>query len=386
MASSVPRGGLDEPLNSKRDYYEVLGVPQNAGEQELKSAYRKLAMQYHPDRNPDDKAGSEEKFKEITEAYSVLADSNKRASYDRFGHVGVRGSGGAYAPDFSSTIFSDFEDIFGDLFGFGDVFGAGRGRGRSRAQRGADRRYDVEIAFEEAASGVSSKFKYPRHEICGKCRGLGSLGGSAACGTCHGRGQVRYQQGFFAVARTCPQCQGSGELMRDPCLHCSGQGRVRGDKTLAIQIPAGVEDGTRLRLSGEGDAGLLGGTSGDLYVVIHVKDHSFFERQDNDLYCSIPISFTQAVLGSSIKVPTLKKEGKLRIPEGTQSGSVFRMKGKGFPKLDGRGTGDLYVRVIVETPRQLSREQRHLLEQLDEALPRENKARPRKDFEHVKDA
>ena len=199
-------------------------------------------MQYHPDRNPDDKAGSEEKFKEITEAYSVLADSNKRASYDRFGHVGVRGSGGAYAPDFSSTIFSDFEDIFGDLFGFSDVFGAGRGRGRSRAQRGADRRYDVEIAFEEAASGVSSKFKYPRQEICGKCRGLGSLGGSAACGTCHGRGQVRYQQGFFAVARTCPQCQGSGELMRDPCLHCSGQGRVRGDKTLAIQIPAGVED------------------------------------------------------------------------------------------------------------------------------------------------
>ena len=373
-------------MNSKRDYYEILGVSRNAGEQEIKSAYRKLAMQFHPDRNPDDKTGSEEKFKKITEAYSVLADSNKRASYDRFGHAGVSGAGGTYAPDFSSTIFSDFEDLFGDLFGLGDIFGAGRGRGRSRTQRGADRRYDVEITFEEAATGVASKFRYPRHEKCGKCRGLGSLGGSAACRTCHGRGQVRYQQGFFAVARTCPQCHGSGEVMRDPCPQCSGQGRVRGDKTLVIQIPGGVEDGTRLRLSGEGDAGLLGGPSGDLYVVVHVEDHSFFERQDNNLYCSIPISFTQAVLGATLKVPTLKKEEKLRIPEGTQSGSVFRMKGKGFPKLDGRGTGDLYVQVMVETPKRLSREQRNLLEQLDGALPRENKARPRKDFEHVKDA
>jgi len=370
-------------LNKKRDYYEILGIAKDAGEQELKSAYRKLAMQYHPDRNPADKVGSEEKFKEITEAYSVLADSDKRASYDRFGHTA---STGPYSPDVSSTIFSDFEETFGDIFGFGDSFGSRQGRRGGRAQQGADRRYDVEIAFEETAVKTSAKFKFPRHELCGKCRGSGSVGNPSSCGSCQGQGQIRYQQGFFSVARTCPQCQGSGEIISEHCHSCGGQGRVRTDKTLAIQIPAGVENGTRLRLTGEGDAGIFGGPSGDLYVVIHVKDHSFFERQDSHLYCSIPISFTQAVLGIEIKVPTLGKELKLRIPKGTQSGSVFRIKGKGFPKLSARGMGDLYVRILVETPTKISGKHRNLLEQLDKILPCKNKARPQKDFENLKDA
>ncbi len=340
-------------------------------------------MQYHPDRNPADKAGSEEKFKEITEAYSILADSDKRATYDRFGHAANTGS---YSPDFSSKIFSDFEDIFGDIFGFGDSFGTRKGYRGGRAQRGADRRYDVEIAFEETAVGASAKFKFPRLELCGACQGSGSVGNPSSCEGCQGQGQIRYQQGFFSVARTCPKCQGSGEIIRDPCIPCGGHGQIRTDKTLGIQIPAGVENGTRLRLSGEGDAGIFGGPSGDLYVVIHVEDHSFFERQDNHLYCSIPISFTQAVLGAEIRVPTLNKELKLRIPKGTQSGSVFRIKGKGFPKLNSRGMGNLYVRVLVETPTKLSEKHRNLLEQLDKILPCKNKARPQKDFENLKEA
>ncbi len=373
-------------MSGKRDYYEVLGVPTNVGDRDIKKAYRKLALQFHPDRNPDNKDHAEEKFKEITEAYGVLADPQKRAAYDRYGHAGLGGAG-SYAPDFSSSIFADFEDILGDLFGFGDLFGGGGGRRRTRAHRGEDRRYDLEIAFEEAATGVETNFKYLCYEGCQQCRGQGTLGGAATCETCYGRGQIRHQQGFFTVARTCPQCQGAGQVIRNPCKKCNGEGRVRREKTLALQIPGGVEDGNRLRIRGEGDAGLNGGPRGDLYVVIHVKAHSVFDREKEDLFCSISLSLAQAALGTQVKVPTLGKEEKLKIPAGTQSGSTFRLRGRGFPRLDGRGKGDLYVTINVAVPTQLTREQRRLMEQLDEVLAHKIKAMPRKAFEHaVRDA
>jgi molecular chaperone DnaJ len=361
-------------LNQKRDYYEVLGVSPNAGEQELKSAYRRLALQHHPDRNPGSKEASEERFKEITEAYSVLADPQKRAAYDRYGHAAFSTGSGGYSPDFNSTIFSDFEDLFGEFFGFGDVFGRGRTQ-RSRAQRGADLRYDLEISFEEAASGLETKIKIPRWENCASCGGRGAKKGSEpiACSACGGRGQIRTQQGFFTIARTCPQCGGVGQVVREACPDCQGQGRVRLEKVLGLKIPPGVDDGTRLRVSGEGEAGYQGGPPGDLYVVLKVREHEFFERQGNDLYCTIPISIVQAALGAEIKVLTLRGQERLRIPEGTQSGAVFRLRGKGFPSLDGRGPGDLFVSVHVVVPKHLSREQRRLLESLDHALRVENK-------------
>lgn len=372
-------------MNHKRDYYEVLGVGRSASEQEVKSAYRKLALQFHPDRNPDNKEEAEEKFKEITEAYSVLADPQKRAAYDHHGHAGVAGAGGP-APDFSSTIFADFEDIFGDFFGFGDLFGRGRGR-RSRAERGADLRYDLEVSFEEAAAGLDTKIKIPRWEACSSCNGRGARKGSepVSCSACGGRGQIRQQQGFFAVTRTCPQCRGMGQVIREPCPTCHGEGRVRQEKVLGLKIPAGVDDGTRLRVSGEGEAGLHGGPPGDLYVVLKVREHPFFERRGNDLYCSIPISVTQAALGTEIKVPTLRGQERLRIPEGTQPGSVFRIRGMGVPSLDGRSPGDLYAMIQVVIPTHLTREQRRMMEMLSASVRVDNKPLHRQVAEKVKD-
>lgn len=359
--------------NHKRDYYEVLSVQRNCSEQELKSAYRKLALQYHPDRNPDNQQEAEEKFKEITEAYSVLADPQKRAVYDRYGHAGLGGAGG-FTPDFSSTIFTDFEDILQDFFGFGDLFGGGRGR-RTRAARGADLRYDLELKFEEAAEGLETKIKIARWESCAACHGTGARKGSSpvTCPACGGHGQVRHQQGFFTMTRTCSRCRGRGQVIREACTDCGGEGRTRQEKVLGIKIPPGVDDGTRLRVTGEGEAGLHGGPAGDLYVILKVSDHAFFERQGDDLYCTIPISIAQAALGTELKVPTLRGNEPLRLPEGTQSGSVFRLRGKGMPSVDGRGAGDLYVNIQVHIPTNLSREQRRLVESLGASVRIENK-------------
>ena len=371
-------------MNHKRDYYEVLGVSRNAGEQELKSAYRRLALQHHPDRNPGNQAESEERFKELTEAYSILVDPQKRAAYDRYGHAAF-GGGAGYSPDFSSVDFSDFADIFGDFFGFGDIFGRGRTR-RPRAERGADLRYDLTISFEEAASGLDTKIKIPRTEICSSCGGRGARKGSepVTCAGCGGRGQIRSTQGFFTIARTCPQCGGMGQVIRDACPDCEGEGRVRNEKILGIKIPAGVEDGTRLRVSGEGEAGYQGGPPGDLYVILKVREHEFFERRGNDLYCVIPLSIAQAVLGADIKVPTLRGQERLRIPEGTQSGAVFRLRGKGFPSVDGHASGDLYASVHVVVPRHLTRDQRRMIESLEHSVRVENKPLERRAAEKVK--
>ncbi len=371
--------------NSKRDYYEVLGVGRSSDEQEIKSAYRKMAMRYHPDRNPGNK-DAEERFKEAAEAYSVLSDPNKRAQYDRFGHQGFNGTGfGGFDP----TIFSDFSDILGDFFGFGDLFGGmGGGRRRSATQRGADLRYDLQISFEEAAFGVKTKIRVPRLETCLDCDGSGAQKGSAPtlCPQCQGHGQVRYQQGFFSISRTCGQCRGTGRVINNPCRQCHGEGRVRSEKTLEVKIPAGVDNGARLRISGEGEAGLHGGDKGDLYVVVFVKEHSFFEREGSDLHFAVPVSFSQAALGGEIHVPTLDGDKEvLKIPEGTQSGSTFRIRGKGVPHLNGRGRGDLYVTVRVTTPQKLTREQRRLLEQLAQISAVDNSPTEKKILERVKD-
>jgi len=351
----------------------VLGVTREASEQEIKSAYRKLAMQHHPDRNPGDPA-AEDRFKEASEAYAVLADAQKRAQYDRFGHAGVSGAGGGFGFD-ADVVFRDFGDIFGDLFGFGDVFGAGGGRRRTRAQAGADLRADLNLEFEEAAFGAKATVKYRRQEICDECRGTGAAAGKApnTCTTCAGRGQVRYQQGFFSVSRTCPACHGAGTLINDPCLRCKGQGFVSRDRVQEVKVPAGVEDGTRIRYSELGDVGVHGGRYGDLYVVLHVKEHPFFLREGKDLYCVLPISYAQAALGAEVKVPTLDGEHLLKIPEGTQSGKELHIRGKGVPVLNGHGKGDLVVRVVVQTPSRLSKRERELLQELDAVSRVENK-------------
>jgi molecular chaperone DnaJ len=351
---------------SKRDYYEVLEVSRTASDQEIKSAYRRLAVKYHPDKNPGDSA-AEDRFKEAAEAYSVLSDSEQRRQYDRFGHQGV--SSGAGASWGGAQGFGGIEDILGDLFGFGDVFGGRAGSGRrSNAQRGADLRYDLEITLEEAAAGMTAQLRIPRLEHCDKCEGTGAAEGSKPeiCQICGGAGQVRYQQGFFSVARTCGTCRGTGTVIRNPCDQCKGIGRVEREKNMSVQVPAGVETGSRLRITGEGEAGTQGGPSGDLYVVLHVGEHEKFERQGNNLYSSVPISFTQAALGSQVQVPTLNDQQELKIPAGTQTGTVFRLKGHGMPVLGGRGRGDLFVAVSVITPKTLTREQRKLLEQLAE--------------------
>lgn len=366
-------------MNGKRDYYETLGVGKNATDPEIKSAYRKLALQYHPDRNPDTAEESTEKFKEITEAYGVLADPQKRAAYDRYGHAGVSGSGGFGA---DTTIFSDFEDIFGDFFNLGDIFGRSGGGAsrRSRSVHGSDLRYDLEISFEEAASGIDTKIKIPRLETCLACRGTGAKRGSepVTCSACGGRGSIRQQQGFFTLTRTCPQCRGAGQVIREVCPDCRGEGRLRQEKVLSLKIPAGVDDGTRLRVQGEGEAGALGGEPGDLYVVLRVREHAFFERRGSDLFCTIPVSVSQAALGADLKIPTLQGHEKLRLPEGTQPGAVFRVRGKGVPSVDGRGQGDLYVTIQVIVPAHLSREHRQLMEMLGAVQRIDNKPMSRR--------
>ncbi len=363
----------------------MLGVTRTATEVEIKSAYRKLAMTYHPDRNPNN-PDSEEKFKEITEAYAILADGEKRSLYDRFGHAGVSNNSAA-AAGFDPAIFQDFGDIFGEFFGFGDLFGGGGGRRRSRAQRGADLREDLHLEFEEAVFGTEKQVKVRRHEACDGCRGSGAAPGKSAvpCRACEGRGQVRYQQGFFSIARTCPTCQGAGSVINDPCPKCKGEGRLLRERVVEAQVPAGVEDGTRIRFSGLGEAGAFGGPAGDLYVVLHVKEHSFFEREANHLQCVVPISFSQASLGTEIMVPTLEGEHKLKVPEGTQSGTSFRIRGKGVPVLNGHGKGDLFVEVRIQTPVKLSKRQRELLTEFGELTPVENKPQRRSLLGRVKD-
>jgi len=366
-------------LNGKRDYYEVLGVPRDATEQQIKSAYRKLAIKYHPDKNPGDK-GAEEMFKEAAEAYSVLSDPERRDRYDRYGHSGMAGGFSGFDP----TIFADFGDILGDFFGFGDVFGARR---RGGPERGTDLRYDLKIAFREAAHGVKTKIKIPRQEICDSCGGRGTAKGKSpvSCPNCRGTGQVRYQQGFFSISRTCGNCNGAGRVVRDPCETCQGNGRVRKEKVLEIKIPAGVDNGARLRIQGEGEAGGHGGPAGDLYVVIYVEEHPFFQRQGNNIYCQVPISITQAVLGAEITVPSLAGEERLKIPEGTQSGTVFRLRNKGIVSLGERGRGDQFVAVNVVTPARLTKEQRQLFMQLAEINQQEDESQERNLFDKVKD-
>ena len=365
---------------SEQDYYAILGVSRDASEQEIKTAYRKLAVKYHPDKNPGDRE-AEEQFKQAAEAYSVLGDPQKRAHYDRFGPSGLGAAAG-----FDPSIFSEFGDIFGDFFGFGDLFG-GSPRRRAAAQRGSDLRYDLEVSFREAAFGLKTQIRVPRLEACPACRGTGAAPGSgpAACPTCQGQGQVRYQQGFFSISRTCQQCQGSGQVVRHPCPECRGQGRLQREKTLELKIPAGVDSGSRLRVSGEGEAGPQGGPPGDLYVVLHVGEDEVFQRQDTHLYCTVPVSFPQAALGAELSVPTLEGEERLKIPEGTQSGSVFRLKGKGLASLNGRGRGDQFVTVKVVTPTKLNREQRKLLERLAETSQVDNKPLKKKFLEELKE-
>lgn len=350
----------------KRDYYEVLGVARDASAQQIKSAYRKLAVESHPDRNPGDKA-AEERFKEAAEAYSVLSDPDKRAQYDHFGHAGLGGGGfGGFDPD----VFADFSDILGDFFGFGDIFGSSRRR-RTHARRGSDLRYDLTIEFEEAVFGTRAKIKIPQERPCTECNGTGADPSvqQEVCHTCSGHGQVRFQQGFFSISRTCSACHGTGKLIKKACDSCKGSGRLRKDKMLELKIPAGVETGSRLRVSGEGEGGINGGPSGDLYVVLSVKEHAFFKRQGDNLYCEIPISITQAALGTEIRILTLEGEEKLRIPEGTQTGTGFRLRGKGVVNINGLGRGDQLVKVVVQTPTKLTRRQRELLESLNEELP-----------------
>ena len=373
-------------MSRKRDYYDVMGIARDASEQDIKSAYRKLALEHHPDRNRGDKA-AEEKFKEAAEAYSVLGDPQKRGQYDRFGHSGVSGVGGPGAGGFDPSVFSDFSDILGDLFGFGDLFGGGTHRSGRGANRGADLRYDLELSFEDAAFGTKTRIKVPRHESCSECGGTGVPEGSGptTCPTCNGYGQVRFQQGFFSITRTCSQCRGNGQFIKDPCLGCHGNGRVVKEKTLEIKIPAGVDTGSRLRVTGEGDAGIRGGPRGDLYVMLQVEEHEFFERRDDDLFCHIPVSFAQAALGTVISVPTLGGRAQLKIPAGNQPDSVFRIRGAGIAKASGRGRGDLYVTVKVQIPTKLSREQRELISKLSETDKAENQPIQKKILERVKE-
>jgi molecular chaperone DnaJ len=353
---------------SRRDYYEVLGIARSASEPQIKSAYRKLALQYHPDRNPDSKE-AEEHFKEAAEAYAVLADPSKRQAYDRFGHAGVSGAGSG---GFDPSVFTGFEDIFGglgDVFGFGDVFGGRRGGPR----RGADLRYDLELSFEEAASGTETTIQIPRQETCETCDGSGAAPGTrpVTCPRCQGRGQIRFQQGFFTVARTCNQCHGQGSILSKPCSDCRGEGRVQRTRKLTVRIPAGISTGQRLRLTAEGEAGATGGPAGDLYVVLHVQEHTFFQRDGADLHCEIEIGYPLLALGGAMQVPTLDGSAPVDVPAGTQTGTVFRLRGKGLPDLGGRGHGDILVTVRAAVPSRLSREQRTLIEAFAATLPQD---------------
>ncbi|NNM51028.1 MAG: molecular chaperone DnaJ [Pseudomonadales bacterium] len=362
---------------AKRDYYEILGVEKAASEDDIKKAYRKAAMKFHPDRNPGDKT-SEEKFKEVSEAYEVLSDENKRAAYDRHGHAGVDpnmagGFGGGQAGG------GNFADIFGDVFG--DIFGA-NGRGQQRTNRGSDLRYTLEISLEEAVHGTKVNIRVPTLVDCESCDGSGARKGTTpvSCTTCGGRGEVRMQQGFFSVQQTCPTCRGKGRMIKDPCTTCRGQGRVQKEKNLEVKIPAGVDTGDRIRLAGEGESGGAGGMAGDLYVQIVVREHNLFKREGADLFCEVPISFVDAALGGEIEIPTLDGRVKLKIPEGSQSGKQFRLRGKGVSPVRGGGPGDMLVKVMVETPVKLNKRQKEILREFQATMDGESDGHtPQKD-------
>ncbi|MFQ5681768.1 MAG: molecular chaperone DnaJ [Candidatus Binatia bacterium] len=367
-------------MNGKRDYYQTLGIDRNASAETIKKAYRKLALKYHPDRNPGDKQ-AEEKFKEVSEAYQVITDPEKRARYDQFGHAAF-GEGGPFRGGFDFT--SGFEDIFGDIFG--EFFGQGTTGRRSRT-RGEDLRYNLELSFEDAVFGTEKKIKIPRQGPCEICHGSGSKPGSAArtCPTCRGKGQVNFQQGFFMVSRTCNQCRGQGQLISDPCKSCSGAGRTRKLHTLNVRVPPGIDGGSRLKLRGEGENGASGGPAGDLYVVIQVKPHPLFIRDGVDIICDVPISFVQATLGSEIDVPTLQGKVKMKIPPGTQSGRILRLRGKGVRDVQGYHYGDQLVRVVLETPTHLTHKQKELLKEFAALGSNEVHPRSKGFFDKVKE-
>lgn len=371
---------------AKPDYYETLGVARDADEKALKSAFRKLAMKYHPDKNPGD-AEAEHKFKEIGEAYEALKDPQKRAAYDRFGHAafenGGMGGGGFGPGGFGGGGFADiFEDIFGEMMG------GGRSRRSGGRERGADLRYNMEISLEEAFTGKTAQIRVPTSVSCDECSGSGAKPGTqpSTCPTCGGNGRVRAAQGFFSIERTCPQCHGRGQIISDPCTKCSGHGRVDEERSLSVNIPAGIEDGTRIRLAGEGEAGTRGGPAGDLYIFLSVRPHEFFQRDGADLFCKVPISMTTAALGGQFDVSTLDgSQARVKVPEGTQHGKQFRLKGKGMPVLRQPAIGDLYIQVVVETPQSLSRRQRELLEEFESISSKENSPQSAGFFARMKD-
>ena len=350
---------------AKKDFYDILGVNRDASDDEIKKAYRKLAMKYHPDRNPDSKE-AEDKFKEAKEAYEILSDGQKRAAYDQYGHAGVDPNMGGGAG--GGQGFGGFGDAFGDIFG--EIFGnqGGRGGGRSGVYRGADLRYNLEITLEEAARGTDTRIRIPTMDECGTCDGTGAKPGTkpVTCTTCNGAGQVRMQQGFFSIQQGCPKCHGTGKMVKDPCNDCHGAGRVKGSKTLQVKIPAGIDEGDRIRLAGEGERGQGGGPAGDLYVQIHIKPHTVFQREGDDLHCEMPIGFATAALGGEIEIPTLDGAAKIKIPAETQSGKVFRLRGKGIKGVRSSYPGDLMCHVVVETPVNLTARQRELLKEFDD--------------------
>ena len=350
---------------AKRDFYEVLGLAKNASDEEIKKAYRKLAMKYHPDRNPDSK-GAEDKFKEVKEAYEMLSDPQKRDAYDRFGHAGVDPNMGGGGAGFGGGS-AGFGDAFGDIFG--DIFGGGGGRARSGPQvyRGADLRYNLDITLEQAANGFDTTIRVPSWNECETCHGSGAKAGTnpTTCTTCAGHGQVRMQQGFFSIQQTCPKCHGTGKVILDPCSPCAGAGRTKKNKTLEVKIPAGIDDGMRIRSTGNGEPGMNGGPTGDLYVEIHIKQHAVFQRDGDDLHCEMPISFAKAALGGDIEVPTLSGKVSFGVPEGTQSGKTFRLRGKGIKGVRSGFAGDLFCHVVVETPIKLTDKQKELMQEFD---------------------
>ncbi|WWP01320.1 MAG: molecular chaperone DnaJ [Candidatus Dasytiphilus stammeri] len=366
---------------AKKDYYEILGIVKSAEERDIKKAYKRLAMKYHPDRNPSDKH-AESKFKEIKEAYEILSDPQKRAAYDQYGHTAFE-HGNSFG-----TSESDFSDIFGDVFG--DIFGGGRSRGKSHTPRGRDLRYNIIISLEEAVRGVTKEIRIPTFEKCTKCQGNGTKLGTSPlrCPNCQGSGQIQLRQGFFTVQQTCPYCHGRGTLIKDPCVTCKGRGRVDKKKTLSVKIPAGVDNGDRIRLSGEGEAGERGAVSGDLYVQIEVKKHPLFNREENNLYCEVPISFIMAALGGDIEVPTLGGKIKIKVPAETQTGKLFRMRGMGIKSLRTGNQGDLLCRIVVETPVNLNERQKNLLRELENSFSgisgHKNSPRSKSFFDGVK--
>ena len=350
-------------MATKRDYYEVLGVNRDASEEDIKKAYRKLAMKFHPDRNPDSKE-AEDKFKEAKEAYEVLSETEKRRAYDAYGHAGVNPQMGGAGP--GEAGFGGFAEAFGDIFG--DIFGGGGGRGRSNVYRGADLRYNLEISLEQAARGTETRIRIPAMEACETCHGTGAKPGTQprTCATCGGQGTVRLSQGFFSIQQACPTCHGSGKTVSDPCPSCKGAGRIKQHKTLSVKIPAGIDEGDRIRLTGEGEAGVNGGPAGDLYVVIHLKEHAVFTRDGPDLHCEMPVSFSTAALGGEVEIPTLDGQAKVKIPPETQTGQVLRLRGKGIKAVRGTQVGDLLCEIVVETPVRLTDRQKELLRELEE--------------------